>query len=262
MEEVSAGDLVKDDYYRSGDYIGRTGIEQAYERYLRGEKGIKINMVDVNGVVKGSWQQGGLDTQPVAGKTLIASLDAQLQAFAEELLADKVGAIVAIEPASGEILVMASGPTYDPNEMVGRDRWTNYEKLLENGRKPLYNRAVLAQYPPGSTFKLANGLIGLEEGVLKPEYRYDCNHGYTIGGNLIMGCHPHPSPLNLGQAIMTSCNAYFCYVLRNIMDKPEYGGIMKGGYNNWADHVRSFGFGRKLDSDFTSEYSGNVVPAE
>ncbi|MDR1671233.1 MAG: penicillin-binding protein 2 [Alistipes sp.] len=261
VAEVNAGDLVKDDYYRSGDYIGRTGIEQAYERYLRGEKGVKINMVDVNGVVKGSWQQGGLDTQPVAGKTLIASLDARLQAFAEELLAGKVGAVVAIEPATGEILVMASGPTYDPDEMVGRDRTTNYVRLLEDGRKPLFNRAVMAQYPPGSTFKLANGLIGLEEGVLKPEYRYECNHGFTLGGNLILGCHAHASPLNLQQAIMTSCNAYFCYVLRNIMDKPEFGGIMKGGYDHWADHVRSFGFGRALDSDFISEYGGNVFGA-
>jgi penicillin-binding protein 2 len=261
VNEVGAADLARDDYYRSGDYIGRTGIEQAYERHLRGEKGVKINMVDVNGVVKGSWQNGMLDTQPVAGRTLIASLDAKLQAFAEELLAGKVGAVVAIEPATGEILVMASGPTYDPDEMVGRDRSTNYARLLQNGRQPLWNRAVMAQYPPGSTFKMVNGLIGLEEGVLKPEYRYDCYHGYALGGNVIQACHEHFSPVNLKQAIMTSCNAYFCYVMRNVMDKPDYGGIMKGGYDHWAQHVRSFGFGRKLDSDFIAEYGGNVFDA-
>jgi penicillin-binding protein 2 len=262
VAEVNASDMTKDDYYRSGDYIGRSGIEQAYERYLRGDKGVKKNMVDVNGVVKGSWKQGAFDTQPVAGRTLISSLDAELQAFAEELLAGKVGAIVAIEPSTGEILVMASGPTYDPDELVGRDRTPNYTRLYNDGRKPLFNRAVMAKYPPGSTFKMVNGLIGLEEGVLKPEYRYECNHGYALGGSQLLACHAHSSPLDLQHAIMTSCNAYFCYVLRNIMDEPEHGGIMKGGYNHWAEHVRSFGFGRKLDSDFIGEIAGDVFGPE
>lgn len=260
--EVNDRDLTRDDYYRSGDYIGREGIEQAYEAYLRGEKGVKINMVDVNGVVKGSWQNGMFDTMPVAGRTLVSSLDAALQAFAEELMRGKVGAVVAIEPATGEILVMASGPTYDPDEMVGRERNNNYARLVSDRRSPMFNRAVKAQYPPGSTFKLVNGLIGLQEGVLQPHYKYECNGGYTVG-RLTIGCHAHASPLNLYEAIMTSCNAYFCYVLRNILDQPEHGGgASKGGYEHWAKYVRSFGFGRSLDSDFTGEYGGNVYGAD
>jgi penicillin-binding protein 2 len=262
VNEVNEADLSRDDYYRSGDYIGRTGIERAYEQYLRGEKGVKINMVDVNGVVQGSWQDGMLDTLPVAGRALTASLDAKLQAFAEELLAGKVGAVVAIEPSTGEILLMASGPTYDPDELVGRERNNNYARLINDNRRPMFNRAVQAAYPPGSTFKMVNGLIGLEEGVLTPTQRYVCNHGYTAG-SFHMACHPHDSPLNLYQAIMNSCNAYFCYVLRDIMDKPEYGGrASRGGYEHWAEHVRSFGFGRKLDSDFTGEVNGNVYGAD
>uniref|UniRef100_S0DDC9 Putative penicillin-binding protein n=1 Tax=termite gut metagenome TaxID=433724 RepID=S0DDC9_9ZZZZ len=261
LNEVNYTDLERDDYYRSGDYIGRSGIEQAYEKYLRGEKGVKINMVDVHGIVKGSWQDGLYDTLPVAGKTLVSSLDAGLQAFGEELMRGKVGSVVAIEPSTGEILMMVNAPTYDPDELVGRERNNNYARLANDNRRPLFNRSVMSAYPPGSTFKMVNGLIGLQEGVLKPSQRYECHHGYTAG-NLTLGCHDHFSPLNLQQAIMTSCNAYFCYVLRNIMDKPGNGGIMKGGYEHWAEHVRSFGFGRKLDSDFTAEYAGNVYGAD
>ncbi|MDR2912339.1 MAG: penicillin-binding protein 2 [Alistipes sp.] len=260
VNEVNESDMSADDYYRSGDQIGRSGIEQAYEPYLRGEKGVRINMVDVGGVVKGSWQEGRFDTLPVAGRTLTSSLDAGLQAFAEELLAGKVGSVVAIEPATGEILVMASGPTYDPDELVGRERNNNYARLINDNRRPMFNRAVMAQYPPGSTFKMVNGLIGLQEGVLQPNNRYECHSGYTIGRGV--KCHVHGSPLDLRHAIMTSCNAYFCYVLRNVMDEPEHGGIKTGGYDSWADHVRSFGFGRKLGSDFTAEYPGNVYGSD
>ncbi|MDR2890138.1 MAG: penicillin-binding protein 2 [Alistipes sp.] len=258
VNEVNAGDLARDGYYRSGDYIGRSGIEAAYEKYLRGEKGVKINLVDVHGIVQGSYQDGMYDTLPVAGKTLTASLDAELQAFAEELMRGKVGSVVAIEPSTGEILVMANGPTYDPDELIGRERNENYARMSSDRRRPLFNRAVMAQYPPGSTFKMVNGLIGLQEGVLRPENRYVCNHGYSAGG-LTVGCHAHSSPLDLRHAIMTSCNAYFCYVLRNVMDEQEHGGAAsRGGYAKWAEYVRSFGFGRKLESDFTAELNGNV----
>jgi penicillin-binding protein 2 len=262
VNEVNDADLSADSYYRSGDYIGRTGIERAYEEYLRGEKGVKINMVDVNGVVKGVWQDGRLDTLPVAGKTLTASLDGELQALAEELLRGKVGAVVAIEPSTGEILVMASGPTYDPDELIGRDRNNNYARLANDNRRPMFNRAVQSHQPPGSTFKMVNALIGLQEGVLRPTDRYVCNHGYT-SGRVHVGCHDHSSPLNLNQAIMTSCNAYFCYVLRNIMDEAEHGGAAsRGGYDRWAEHVRGFGFGRRLGSDFTGEVGGNIYGSD
>ncbi len=259
--EVNTRDLERDEYYRSGDYIGRSGIEQAYEEHLRGDKGVKINLVDVHGIVKGSYADGIHDTLPVAGRTLVSSLDAELQAFAEELMVGKVGSVVAIEPSTGEILVMANGPSYDPDELVGRERGNNYARLANDNRRPLFNRAVMAAYPPGSTFKMVNALIGMEDRVLEPHYLYECHNGYHIG-NLSLACHPHWSPVDLRGAIMTSCNAYFCYVLRNIMDKSEFGGITKGGYDHWADEVRSFGFGRKLGSDFTAEYAGNVYGSE
>ncbi len=258
--EVSPADLERDYYYRSGDYIGKSGIEAEYEKYLRGEKGVRINLVDVHGIVKGSYRGGMYDTLPVAGKTLVSSLDGALQAFGEELLKGKVGAIVAIEPSTGEILIMASSPTYDPDELIGRQRNNNYARLANDNRRPLFNRAVMSKYPPGSTFKMVNGLIGLEEGVLKPNYRYECYSGYKVGRGV--ACHAHPSPVDLRQAIMTSCNAYFCYVIRNILDNPKNGGIKSGGYDVWEEYVRSFGFGRKLGSDFTSELNGNVPNSE
>ncbi len=260
VSEVSQSDLDNDWYYRSGDYIGKTGIEAEYEKYLRGEKGVRINLVDVHGIVKGSYRDGMYDTLPVAGKSLVSSLDAALQALGEELLRGKVGAIVAIEPSTGEILIMASSPTYDPDELIGRQRNNNIAKLFNDNRRPMFNRAVMSPYPPGSTFKMVNGLIGLEEGVLKPSYRYECHMGYKVGRGV--ACHSHFSPVDLRQAIMTSCNAYFCYVIRNVMDNPKNGGITKGGYDVWEEYVRSFGFGRKLGSDFTSEYKGNVPTSE
>lgn len=260
VSEVDARDLDRDSYYRSGDYIGKSGIEYAYERYLRGEKGVRINLVDVHGIVKDSYRNGMYDTVPVAGRYLVSSLDAELQAFGEELMQGKVGSIVAIEPSTGEILIMANSPTYDPDALIGRDRNNNYAEMLHNNRRPLFNRAVMSYYPPGSTFKLLNGLIGLQEGVLKPTDRHECYSGYKVGRGV--KCHAHPSPVDLRGAIQTSCNAYFCYVLRDILDEPEHGGIMKGGYDNWARYVRSFGFGRRLGSDFTAELNGNVPSAD
>jgi penicillin-binding protein 2 len=259
--EVNQRELDGDEYYRSGDYIGKSGIEQAYEKYLRGEKGVRLNLVDVSGVVQGAYRNGIYDTVPVAGKTLVSSLDAELQALGEELMGGKVGSIVAIEPSTGEILMMVNSPTYDPDQMIGRGRGDNYARMANDNRRPLFNRAVMSYYPPGSTFKMVNGLIGLQEGVLTPGQRYECHLGYSAGG-LTVKCHEHPSPVNLQQAIMTSCNAYFCYVLRNVLDKPANGGIRNGGFDTWADYVRSFGFGRKLGSDFTSELNGNVPSSE
>ena len=246
-------------YYRSGDYIGMSGIEAAYESVLRGEKGIRINLVDVHGIPQGSWQQGVHDKRAVPGTAITCTIDAELQALGEELLAGKVGSIVAIEPATGEILVMASSPTYDPDELVGRERGNNYMKLLENKRRPLLNRAVMSPYPPGSTFKLVNGLIGLQEEVLRASQTYSCYGGFTIGRGV--KCHPHWSPVNLVEATQTSCNAYFCYVFRNIVDNRKYGGIKDGGLERWDEYVRSFGFGRSLRSDFAGELNGSVPTA-
>ena len=254
--EVDDRILERDPYYRSGDYIGRSGIEQAYEEVLRGEKGVKIEMVDVHGIPKGSYANGIYDTLPSPGVAITCTIDARLQALAEELMEGKVGSVVAIEPATGEILVMASSPTYDPDELVGRERGNNYMKMIYNKRHPLFSRAVKAKYPPGSTFKLVQGLIGLQEGVLRPSDLHVCHEGYQVGRRR-MKCHAHASPLDLRFAVATSCNAYFCYVFRDILDNRKYESV-KDGYDVWKEYVESFGFGRKLGSDFLDEGNGYV----
>ncbi len=257
--EVDENDIARDPYYASGDFIGKSGIEQSYERILRGEKGVRINMVDVHGISKGSYRDGMYDSLPVPGTAITCSIDGRIQALGEELMAGKVGSIVAIEPSTGEILVMVSSPTYDPDQLVGRERGNNYMKLLGNKRRPLYNRAVMSRYPPGSTFKLVNGLIGQQEGVLTPSNTYPCSSGYHVGRGV--KCHAHWSPVNLTEAVQTSCNAYFCYVFRNIIDNRKYGSVKKG-FDVWADYVRSFGYGESLHSDFSGELNGFVPSAE
>lgn len=254
--EVNQRDIDRDDYYRMGDYIGKSGVESAYEEILRGTKGVKITEVDTHGATKGSYMEGRLDTLPEAGKYIVCTIDARLQKFCEELMEGKIGAAVAIEPSTGEILMMVSSPTYDPDELVGRERGNHYMQMLGNKRRPLFNRAVSAKYPPGSTFKLVQGLIGMQEGVLTPANAYPCHGGYSYGSKK-MKCHAHPSPLDLRNAVANSCNAYFCYVLRNVLDNPRYGSV-KEGFDVWEEYVKSFGFGRKLDSDFNGEGNGYV----
>ena len=255
ISEVDEATIQRDDYYQRGDYRGMSGIELTYEEVLRGEKGLKVNVVDVHGITQGSYQDGESDLQPIPGTAITTSLDADLQALGEELMRDKVGSIIAIEPATGEILVMVSSPGYDPDELVGRDRGNNYIKLLRNPRHPLFNRGVMSRYPPGSTFKLVNGLIALQEGVITPSQRYPCHGGYTIGRGV--KCHNHPSPVSLQQAVQMSCNTYFCYALRNILDNDRYAST-KDAFDVWNDYVYSFGFGRRLGSDLAGELSGFV----
>ena len=259
--EINAEQLRKRPEYRAGDYIGISGLESAYEEVLRGKKGVKINEIDNHGVIKGSFRDGMYDSLPIPGRSLVCTIDAELQELAEELMEGKVGSVVAIEPSTGEILLMVSSPTYDPNELVGKNLRLNYNKLLKNPHRPLYNRAVSSHYPPGSTFKLVQGLIGLQEGVLKPSDRYPCNGGYTYAKGRKMKCHPHPSPLELRPAVANSCNAYFCYVFRDIIENRKYENV-KEGLDVWADYVRSFGFGRTLDSDFANETRGRVPTSE
>ena len=255
ISEVDEATIQRDDYYQRGDYRGMSGIELTYEEVLRGEKGLKVNVVDVHGITQGSYQDGEADLQPIPGTAITTSLDADLQALGEELMRDKVGSIIAIEPATGEILVMVSSPGYDTDELVGRDRGNNYIKLLRNPRHPLFNRGVMSRYPPGSTFKLVNGLIALQEGVITPSQRYPCHGGYTIGRGV--KCHNHPSPVSLQQAVQMSCNTYFCYALRNILDNNRYAST-KDAFDVWNDYVYSFGFGRSLGSDLAGELSGFV----
>lgn len=260
VSEVNDAIIKNDSYYRMGDYIGMSGIEQAYEKELRGVKGVKVEMVDVYGMPQGSYNNGAHDTIAQPGRAIVATLDASLQQFAEELMVGKIGAVVAIEPSSGEILVMASSPSYDPDLLVGRERGNNYMKMVYDKTKPLFNRAVMASYPPGSTFKVVNGLIGLELGTTSVGDLHPCYGGYTIGRGV--ACHSHASPLDMIDATAHSCNAYFCYVFRDIIDGKKVAATQGERYNRWREYVMSFGFGRKLDSDFLSERNGNVPSLE
>jgi penicillin-binding protein 2 len=254
--EVNDAIIEKKPYYRMGDYIGISGIEQSYENELRGQRGLEIVMVDVFNRTKGSFQDGRYDTAAVAGFDLTTTLDAGLQAYGEQLMSNKLGGIVAIEPATGEILAMVSSPTYDPNLMVGRIRSRNYGMLLKDPLKPLFNRSQMAYYPPGSTFKLVNALIAMQEEVITPETRFPCN--YFIGSRP-MKCHPHPGPADLKMAVQYSCNPYYCHVFKNTIDHRKFSNSEEG-YNTWRDHVLSFGVGRRLEVDMPHELPG-LVPA-
>lgn len=206
--EVNTRDIEADSYYVPGDNSGRTGIEGSYEKVLRGEKGVEILLRDAHGRIKGHYEDGKYDVPAVSGKNLKLSIDINLQAYGEKLMKNKLGGIVMIEPETGEILCMVSSPTYDPSLLVGRIRGKNYKKLQEDPLKPLFNRPLMAQYPPGSTFKPTQGLIFLQEGVITPETRFTCAHGYTYRGGK-PACHGHPSPLPLVGALATSCNSFF-----------------------------------------------------
>ena len=248
------------DYYVAGDYIGTQGVESAYETLLRGEKGVSYRIYDTHGAVKGSYNDGADDVQPVKGAQLTSTIDARLQEFAEHMMEGKIGAVVAIEPATGEILAMVSSPSYNPDLMVGRARSANYATMLHDQRQPQFNRAVKSRYPPGSTFKLVQGLIGLQEGTLRPSDRYPCHNGYKYGTRT-MGCHPHESPLDLRDAVAQSCNAYFCYVFKDMITNAKYGNV-KEGVRVWNEYVYSFGFGRKLGTDLYGEGTGYVPTPE
>lgn len=253
--EVNNRIIKKYSYYKSGDYIGIKGIENSYEKQLRGEKGKEILLVDVHNRAVGSYKNGEYDTSAIAGYNLITTLDAKLQKYGEKLMQNKRGSIVAIEPATGEILSILSTPNYDPNLLVGRVRTKNYRKLLKDTLNPLFNRALMAKYPPGSTFKLVNALIGLQEGVITTNSVFSCNHGYRVG-NFHLGCH-HGGGINFKFSIQGSCNAYYCNVFRKILDNKKYKNTT-GGYNAWRKHVLSFGLGQRLDSDLPRALKGFV----
>ncbi|MBQ3248368.1 MAG: penicillin-binding protein 2 [Alistipes sp.] len=262
VSEITSRQLEKSeyDYYVAGDYIGTQGVESAYETLLRGEKGVSYRIYDTHGAVKGAYNDGADDVQPVKGAQLTSTIDARLQEFAEHMMEGKIGAVVAIEPATGEILAMVSSPSYNPDLMVGRARSANYATMLHDQRQPQFNRAVKSRYPPGSTFKLVQGLIGLQEGTLRPGDRYPCNNGYSYGTRK-MGCHPHSSPLDLRDAVAQSCNAYFCYVFKDMITNAKYGNV-KEGVRVWNEYVYSFGFGRKLGTDLYGEGTGYVPTPE
>jgi penicillin-binding protein 2 len=253
--EVNEKIVKESPYYKQGDYIGMSGMEKSYEEYLRGKKGVKVVMVDVHGREKGNYMEGQFDTIGEAGARLTSTLDLELQKYGEKLMQNKIGSVVAIEPKTGEILALVSSPAYDPNKLVGRVRSKNYRLLALNPLKPLFNRALMAMYPPGSTFKIANALIGQQEKVTFASTAYSCSKGISYG-SLHIGCHPHSSPLQLRQSIQFSCNAYYCQVYRSIIDGRK---TAREGYDMWRNHVLSFGFGKKFNTDLPNELKG-IVP--
>ncbi len=258
--EVNDKDIANDDYYQSGDFIGKLGVERSYEKELRGEKGMRIMLRDVHGRTQGHYQNGKYDKAPVPGKDVTLSIDLDLQALAERLLEGKLGAIVAVEPSTGQILCMASSPTYDPRLTVGRNRGKYHQQLSRDPMRPLLNRAIMGTYPPGSTFKITQALMGLQEGSITPEIAFPCHHGFNYKG-LHLGCHGHASPINLVPAIGTSCNAYFCWNLyRMFSNKRKYGSV-QNAMNCWKDHMVDMGFGYKLGIDLPGESRGMIPNA-
>ncbi len=252
--EVGKRDIEKDSYYLSGDYIGKSGIEKYYENYIRGKSGISIVEVDVHNRVVGKYSNGKFDTVAIPGKDIYLGIDADLQHYGELLMQNKKGSVVAIDPKSGEILALISSPSYNPNLLVGRERSENYSKLLQDSLVPLMNRATMGTYPPGSTFKMVNALIGLQEGTAKLNTKYGCNGPLS---SPIKCTHDHKTPLNLPEAIEQSCNPYFWNTFKAILENPIDGDSHKG-YTRWYDNVTSFGFGKKFNTDIPFEVSGNI----
>jgi penicillin-binding protein 2 len=254
VSEVDEGVITKNPYYKQGDYIGKSGIEESYEKVLRGKRGVKIFLVDVYSRIKGSFAGGKKDTLAVQGTNIVSSLDLELQEYGEQLMKNKRGSIVAIEPKTGEVLTLVSTPNYDPALLVGRVRSDNYSILFADTLKPLFNRALMAYYPPGSTFKPINGLIALQEGVISPTTLFGCSNGY-----LFVACHSHRSPLKLSEAIAISCNAYFCQAYRKILENPKYN-TLSDAYDKWRSYLTDFSFGTKMGTDFVNELPG-FIPA-
>ena len=258
--EVSQRHLKNDSYYQQGDYIGTQGLEASYERLLRGEKGTEVLLRDAHGRIQGKYNDGALDTPAVRGKNLTLSLDIELQMLGERLMKGKRGAIVAIEPETGEILCLVSAPSYDPALLTGRNRGENHKTLSSDKSKPLLNRAVMGTYPPGSTFKTSQAAMFLQEGVITPQTAFPCSNGFVFN-KFRLGCHAHSSPTALKEAIATSCNAYFCWGLHRMFGMNKYGGT-KNAMNKWRDYMVSMGFGYKLGVDLPSEARGMIPNAD
>jgi penicillin-binding protein 2 len=261
VAEVSQSDIDEDSSYQAGDYIGKLGVERSYEKYLRGVKGVQILLRDAHGRIQGHYQNGRFDQRPQPGKNLTLGIDIKLQALAERMLEGKIGAVVAIEPSTGQVLCMASSPTYDPRLLVGKLRSKYHRALSRNVWKPLLNRAIMGQYPPGSTFKTSQGLTFMTEGIITPATQYPCHHGFSYRG-LHVGCHGHASPLSLVPAISTSCNGYFCWGLYHMMSNRLKYKDVQTAMNTWRDYMVSMGFGYKLGIDLPGEKRGLIPNAQ
>jgi len=259
--EVSPADIEDDDYYQPGDYIGKLGVERFYEKQLRGEKGVQILLRDAHGRIQGKYQNGKYDKRPVPGKDLTLGIDLKLQALGERLLEGKIGSIVAIEPSTGEVLCMVSSPSYDPRSLFGKKRGKIHRALERNVWKPLLNRSIMGQYPPGSTFKTTQALTYMSEGIITPHTAFPCHHGFYYRG-LHVGCHGHSSPISLVEAISTSCNGYFCWGLYYMIGNRKKYAHVQNAMDTWRDYMVSMGLGYKLGIDLPGEKRGLIPNAE
>jgi penicillin-binding protein 2 len=258
VSEVTKEQLSRDssNYYQQRDHIGQSGLESQYEEFLRGQRGVVFKIKNVRGIEKGSFKDGDLDTLSVPGKTLTSTIDIDLQEYGKILMEGKSGSIVAIEPASGEILSIVSGPSYDPNLLSGRKYSDNFELIASDTLNPLFNRPLMAQYRPGSIFKIAQAMIALQEGVININTRIPCNRN-------IIGCHGPHSNENLQGAITHSCNPYFHQVMRRVVNKNVLENTYDDthiGLDKWRGHVLSFGFGKPLGIDLPNE-KGGLIPS-
>ena len=256
--EVSQTQIIRDSTYAAGDYIGINGLEKSYESVLRGVKGEKILLVDNHNRIKGSYKDGAYDKPAIVGQNLTTTLDIDLQEYAYQLMKNKRGGIIAIEPATGEILLKVSSPGYDPQLLIGLERGKNFKKLEDDPNIPLFDRTVMASYPPGSTFKTLQALYGLQEKVITPETCFECyGKAKTAIGGIRMGCHNHISPLDLRQSLQHSCNPYYVNVWRRVLENNKYENV-RDSYKSWREYICSFGLGLKICPDFTNETTGSV----
>ncbi len=257
VAEVAQYDVDRDPYYQPGDYIGKQGVERSYEEYLRGEKGVQVLLRDARGRIQGHYRDGAMDRKPVPGKNLTLSLDIKVQELGERLMQGKMGAIVAIEPSTGEVLCMVSAPSYDPRLLEGKERGKRMIEMSKDPMKPMLNRAILGTYPPGSTFKTSQALTFLQEGIINSETAYPCSHGFHFG-SLKVGCHAHGAPLPIEPAIATSCNSYFCWGLYHMFSNRKKYKTVQEAMTTWKNYMVSMGFGYKLGIDMPSEARGMI----
>lgn len=260
VAEVGPEIVKENPYYNPRDYIGISGLEKHYEEILRGKKGVNIITVDVLGQEMGPFQNGRYDVSATSGTDLYTTLDADLQEYGERLLQNKRGSIVAIEPSSGELLALVTSPSYDPNLLVGRVRSMNFRKLQNDTLRPLFNRALMAQYPPGSVFKTVNTMVGLQEGVVNTNSRYNCP-GYFRAGPITVQCRYHPSPVDVYESIQYSCNTASSIIFRSILEETGHSKI-QDAFDVWRKHVLSFGFGKVFNSDLAYELPGQIASSD
>ncbi|WP_431292401.1 penicillin-binding protein 2 [Pedobacter sp. P26] len=261
VKEVSPDDIEKSDgYYKPGDFIGKSGLERSYEDFLRGEKGVINTLYDAKNIAQGSYANGKYDVNAVSGDRLISSLDIRIQRLGEELMKNKVGAIVAIEPSTGEILAFVSSPGYDPNQLVGKDWGKNYMSLIANPYRPQIVRPIAGQYSPGSSFKPVDALVALQDGAIDPNTTFFCP-GYYMAGNHKVKCEHVDGTINMQRGIARSCNTYFCHVFQNIITKNGMKN-QRQTYTNWHEQIAKWGFGQKLGIDMPFEKKGIFYQAE